>query len=66
MNEFSVTFPDGKTISYSGQDAGYHVQNGVLTMFDGSGKRTRLSPAGWVSISDDQSNDYQVKGLQAL
>jgi hypothetical protein len=66
MNEFSVTFPGGKTISYSGQGAGYHVESGVLTLFDGKGKRSRFSPEGWVCVEDDQSNDYQVKGIQPL
>ena len=51
--DFTVTLPSGQTLSYSGEDARYTVDegSGVLTVTVGT-RRWRYSPAGWLCVED--------------
>jgi hypothetical protein len=54
MTDFSVAYKSGDVTRYSGDGARYEInpQSGVLTVFDGEGKRLHFSTAGWLSVSE--------------
>jgi hypothetical protein len=57
MADFSVAYLNGQVVKYSGPGARYDIdgKTAVLTVRDGKGNRWRFSPAGWVSVEDDES-----------
>ena len=54
MTDFSVAYNNGVVTHYSGDGARYEInpQSGVLTVFDGAGKRLHFSMEGWLSVSE--------------
>ena len=61
MADFVVAFSNGKVITYSGEGSRYLIENGVLTVYDGKGKRLRYSPTGWLCVEDaDRRADVPV------
>ena len=55
MTDFEVAYSHGVRTSYAGEAARYEInpESGVLTVFDGDGKRFHFSQAGWLSVRDD-------------
>ena len=56
MTDFTITLANGQLRSCSEEDARYdiHGQSGLLTVLDGKGNRWQFSPAGWLSVEDDE------------
>ena len=54
MAAFTVAYPHGIVVDYSGEAAHYEInpQSGVLTVFDGDGKRQHFSVTAWLSVTD--------------
>jgi hypothetical protein len=54
MTDFTVAYRNGYDTYYSGDAAHYELnpQSGVLTVFDGEGKRMHFSMEGWISVTE--------------
>jgi hypothetical protein len=69
MADFTVAYAQHKTESYSGDDASYDINpnSGVLTVFDGSGKRLRFSQPAWLCVEEAATeNVFEKRGLTTV
>ena len=68
MADFSVEYPNGIVRDYAGEAAHYEInpQSGVLTVFDGEGRRLHFSTAGWLSVTEAAPTSiYDIPRTQA-
>jgi hypothetical protein len=53
MDGFTVYWSGGNAYTSYGEDASYQLDEGVLIIYNGEGKRLTFSPNAWQSIEED-------------